>query len=282
MAGVFCFDMKGNEVWKQALPPNPMQFGWGAGSSPLLNGESLYLVCDNERQSYVVAFDKQDGSERWRVERNESSNWSTPYFWRNNKRSELVICGGRKTSSYDPATGEVLWELPASGRCATTAVGDQNLLFIGSATRSTGSSGTLSAVRAGASGDLSKDTGDWVAWSLPKAAPQLSSPLLFQGCLYTLRQQGGIIACIDSATGKRHYRKRLPQAGGFTASPWVAGGHIFCLDENGRTFVVEPGPEFKTVATNKLNGMFWSSPAITDGSLLLRSVDHLYRISANR
>lgn len=71
----------------------------------------------------------------------------------------------------------------------------------------------------------------------------------------------------------------LPKAGGFTASPWLSGGHVFCLDENGRTFVIEPGPTLKLVATNKLEGMFWSDPAIIDRALLLRSVEHFYRIS---
>jgi outer membrane protein assembly factor BamB len=283
MAGIYCFDMDGREIWNKVLDVGPMQYGWGTGSSPLLDKDTLYVLCDNEKESYLLAIDKTDGLQRWRVKREELSNWSTPYHWRNRVRSELVTCGGKKTQSYDPATGQVLWELRASGRCATSAVGDRELLYVGSVTRSTGSSGTLTAIRAGASGDLSRDDTDdaesFVAWSVPRAAPQLSSPLLYQGHLYTLRQQGGIIRCLDAASGKQLYRTRLPGAGGFTSSPWAAGGHVFCLDENGNTFVIAAGPELKVAGTNKLNGMFWSSAAMTNGTLLLRSADHLYRIS---
>ena len=118
MAGVYCFDMDGREVWNKPLDVLPMQFGWGPGSSPLLHENTLYVLCDNEKGSYLLAIDKTNGLQRWRVEREESSNWSTPYLWRNRVRSELVTCGGKKTRSYDPATGQVLWELRASGRCA--------------------------------------------------------------------------------------------------------------------------------------------------------------------
>ncbi len=199
-------------------------------------------------------------------------------------RSELVTCGGKKTRSYDPATGQLLWQLAADGRCATSAVGSDELIYVGSVTRSMGSSGTLTAIRVGASGDLSKESANtpdgYVAWSLSRTALELSSPLLYQGRLYVLRQQGGIISCFDAASGKRLYRERLPNAGGFTASPWAAGGNVFCLDENGTTFVIAAGPELNVLETNKLSGMFWSSAAVAERALLLRSADHLYRISA--
>ena len=286
MAGIYCFDMDGRESWNVPLDAYPMQYGWGTGSSPLLDGESLYLLCDNEEQSYLVALDKTNGRQRWRVEREELSNWATPYLWRNKERNELVTCGGRQTRAYDPATGKLLWKLDASGRCATTAVGDKDMLCVGSVTRSMGRTGDLTAVLAGASGNLSsEDDGDvsheLIAWSHQRAAPQLSSPLLYQGYVYTLRQQGGIISCYDAATGKRLYHERLPNAGGFTASPWAAGDHVFCLDEDGNTFAIKTGPEFNVEAVSKLDGMFWSSAAIVEDALLLRSTEHLYCISEN-
>ena len=59
---------------------------------------------------------------------------------------------------------------------------------------------------------------------------------------------------------------------------WAADGKIFCLDDAGTTYVLDAGPEFKLLATNNLNEMFWASPAVADGSILLRSVDSLYCI----
>ncbi|MEM9660029.1 MAG: PQQ-binding-like beta-propeller repeat protein, partial [Planctomycetota bacterium] len=124
MAGLYCFDFDGKAIWKQGLPTHAMQYGWGTGSSPLLHEDLLYLLCDNEKASYLTAYEKTTGDVRWRVDRDESSNWSTPYLWRNKDRVELITCGGKRTRSYDPLSGDPYWELPAAGRCATSAVGD--------------------------------------------------------------------------------------------------------------------------------------------------------------
>ena len=288
MAGLYCFDLEGNEVWNKPFDAKSIQYGWGTGSSPMLFCTTIYVQCDNEDGSFLVALDRKDGSERWRVEREELSNWSTPYLWDNNNensksRREVVACGGSKIRSYDSATGDLLWELPADGRTATTAVGDHRTLYVGSVSRSRGASGTLTAIKAGASGTLlidAQDRSPHVAWSLRRAAPEIASPLFYKGRLYTLSQSGGIISCYDGRTGERLYRERLPGAGGFTASPWASGDHIFCLDENGKTFVVDAAAEFKVVQTNRLNGMFWSSVAVTDQSVLLRSSEPLYSVSA--
>lgn len=280
MSGLWCFDMDGNEVWSKKLPTAPIMFGWGSGASALLTKDTLVLVCDNERDSYLVAFDRKTGEELWRVERDEATNWSTPYLWKNEQRTEIVICGGGKTRSYDPDTGKVLWSVPGNGRSATTAVGNQNLVIVGSVTKSHGKSGALIAVKAGASGELELEH-DSVAWSIPKKSPELSSPLLIGDFVYTLGQLNGAAHCFDAKTGELHFRERLPGAGVFTASPWTDGKHVFCLDGKGNTFVLDPGTELKLLRVNKLDGMFWSSPAIAGGSVLLRSVEHLYRVSEN-
>jgi len=283
MTGLFCYDLSGKLLWSKELGTYGMQFGWGTGSSPVVDSERVFVQCDNEDGSFLVALDKKNGEELWRAERDERSNWSTPYLWRNHLRVELVTAGGNKVRSYNPSDGELLWEMNASGRCATTPVADEELLYVGSVTRTAGSSGMLAAIRAGAAGDISL-TGDetanaFVAWSVQRAAPPIASPLLYKGCLYTLKQKGGVITCFDANTGQRHYRERLPGSVGFTASPWANDGKIFCLDEDGQTVVLEAGPEMKIVTVNKLDEMFWSSAAVVGKCLLLRGVDHLYCIS---
>lgn len=277
MIGVYCFDLQGKRVWEQPLAARKMQYGWGTGSSLTASGPQLFLQCDNEEQSFLAAYDKASGKPQWKVDRAEGSNWSTPYVWANQRQTELVVCGGRTVQSYD-FSGKLLWELPAEGRSATTAVGNQDLLVVGSVTRSRGGSGALTAVRAGASGVLT-DQSEHIAWTIPKAAPELASPLLVGDYLYVARQHGGIIACYDAKSGEQHFRQRLPKAGGFTASPWSAGGHAFFLDENGKTFAIKPADELQLIATNSLDGMFWSSAAVVKGGLLLRSVEHLYCIA---
>ncbi len=313
MTGLFCFDFAGNLVWKKDLGVFPMQSGWGTSSSPVLHENHLFVQCDNDRESFLVALDKKSGAEVWRVQRSERSNWGTPYVWKNKKRTELVAAGAQKVRSYDPATGKLLWELGmGGGRSTSTPVGDEDQLYVGvSIERGGGGGGVgrerggdaepgqqepqrqrggersgaagLYAVRVGASGDITLKTGetsnDGVAWYQQRGGPPMASPLVYQGHVYVLQQNGGMVSCFDAKTGKPAYsRERIPGAKSFWASPWAYDGKIFCLDDAGQTFVLKAGPEFQVLRKNPLDEMCWSTPAIAGGAVFVRGVDHLYCI----
>ena len=280
MTGVFCYNLAGEPLWQKDLGAYPTQFGWGPGSSPLLFGDLVYIQCDNDQESFLVALNKQTGDQVWRVDREEKSNWSTPYLWRNKQRTELIAAGGGEMRSYDPATGDLLWSMEASGRTAITPVGDDELLYVDSANRLTGVIGVLAAVRAGASGKISinpEEPGhEHVAWHVEFNGNRIASPLLYEGCLYSLAQPQGVVRCLDAATGKEHYRKRLRGAAGFTASPIASGGRIYCLSENGATLILAAGPKLKVLATNNLHEMCWATPAVAANRLLIRTINRLY------
>jgi outer membrane protein assembly factor BamB len=185
--------------------------------------------------------------------------------------------------SYEPESGNLLWEMKAGGRTSSTPVGDEDMLYLDSYSRLTGSSGVCAAIRAGATGDISggaKETkNEFVAWTKPVGGYRISSPLLYRGCLYFTEQGGGVIHCLDAATGKEHYRKRLPEAAGLSASPIASGGKVYIADQKGRTHVIESGPKLKVVASNELDGeMCWASPAVWGDRLLIRTVEHLFCI----
>jgi outer membrane protein assembly factor BamB len=282
MTGLYCFDLEGKQLWSKELGSFNMMNGWGAGSSPAIDGDRIFVQCDNEQKSFIAAFDKKTGEELWRKSRDERSNWSTPFVWKNKVRTEVVTGGGTMMRSYDPKNGELLWELGGSvSRCSATPVGDEELLYVGSG-GGMGGNGPLSAVKAGAKGDITPsgddDTSEGVAWTVDRAGPPMASPLLYRGNLYVLDQRGGLLSCYDAKTGKQHYKQRITGAKGFTSSPWAGDGKVFCLDESGQTFVIEAGNELKLLATNKLDDMFWSSAAFAGDQLLLRGIDRLYCI----
>lgn len=282
MTGVYCYDFSGNLLWSQDLGAFPMQFGWGTGSSPVLEGDLVYIQCDNDKASFLVALDKRTGDEVWRAERAEKSNWSSPYVWRNHLRTELVTAGGDQMRSYDPKTGELLWSLKGSGRTSASPVGDDDLLYIESADRLTGMSGVFAAIRPGATGEVSLDANDGddgpVAWSQRLTGSHVASPLLYDGCLYLAENQIGIVRCLEAATGREHYRKRLPGATGFTSSPIANGERVYFFDQSGVTIVVEAGPEFRVIANNDLQEMCWASPGLAGNRLLIRTAEHLYAV----
>jgi outer membrane protein assembly factor BamB len=294
MHGLYCYDLTGKQLWKKDLTAYPMLFGWGTGSSPALDGDRLFILCDNQDKSFLVAFDKKSGDELWRVSRSEKSNWSTPFVWRNKKRTEIVAAG-KGVVSYDPANGKVLWELkdptadaaeakrpygpnnppPASN---ATPVGNEELLFVGRGAAFGGS--PLWAVKAGASGDISLKAGETsnehIAWSNPKAGPPIASPLLYKDLLYILPQFGSAFTCYDAKTGKEVYKQRLEGGAGFTSSPWASGDKVYFLDQAGHTYVIQAGREYKLLAKNDIKDMFWSTPAIASDALYLRGADRLY------
>jgi outer membrane protein assembly factor BamB len=286
MHGLYSFDLDGKLKWRRDLGSFPTQMGWGSGSSPILYGDLVYVQCDNDKESFLLAVDKKTGKDFWKVPRDEKSNWSTPYIWRNHLRTELVTGGGKMVRSYNPENGQLLWELSANGRTAITPVGDDDFLYVDSFDRMMGGRGTLVAVKAGGKGDISLGSGDtnnnFVAWCTRLSSYRVASPLVYAGCLYQLDQQSGMVRCFDAKTGESYYKERLPGARGFTASPWASDGKVFCLDETGTTFALSPGRHLEIASTNRLEETMWASPAVAGDRLLLRGVDHLYCIGTAR
>ena len=279
--GIVCLDMEGNRVWEHRWRPRPMRSGWGPAASPVLHGGRLYVVNDNEHDSFVAALDARTGREIWRRARDEKSNWSTPFVWENGLRTELVTPGTGKTRSYS-LDGTLLWEL-AGGSAITIATpyAAHGLLYVSSGfvldrTR------PIWAIRPGGRGDLTlpdgADSSPAVAWCRRDAAPYNPTTLVYGDELYVLADRG-LMACYDARTGRQHYRKeRLPEGRAFTASPWAANGLVFCANEYGETFVVQAGPTFRLLHTNLLaeDDMLMASPAIADGRLFLRTDRRLY------
>jgi outer membrane protein assembly factor BamB len=283
MTGLFALDLSGKLLWNKDIGAYPMQFGWGTGSSPILYNGRVFLQCDNEKSSFVIALDVKTGNEIWRIDRDEKSNWCSPYIWKNSQRTELVCAGGKRIRSYNPDDGRLLWELKANGRTAVTPIGNDEMIFVDSEDRITGVRGSITAVRAGASGDISLASGepssDSVAWTISLNLPRIASPLLLDNHLYVFAQQGGFVHCYDAATGAERYSQRLSGISGFTSSPIVANGRIYCIDEAGTTVVLKPGSTFEILARNVLEGeTFWSSPAVIGDDLLFRGTDCLYCI----
>jgi len=282
--GIYCLNLKGEVIWERPLQPVKTRFGWGSAASPVLHGDRLYFVNDNDEQSYLVALDKQTGAEVWRVDRDEEkSNWATPYVWEYDVRTEIVTVGTRAVRSYD-LEGNLLWSLKGmSSITIATPYVHNGLLYI-----SSGYVGDklrpLYAIRPGAEGDITLEddetSSESIVWSHPTIAPYNPSTIAFDGILYVLYDRG-LFAAFDAGDGAEVYeRKRLPGRA-FTSSPWVYDGKVFCLDENGVTYVIKAGHEFELIGENPLadDDMGMATPAIVGERLLIRTSARVYCIS---
>ncbi|HEV3118519.1 MAG TPA: PQQ-binding-like beta-propeller repeat protein [Gemmataceae bacterium] len=278
--GLFCYDMNGKELWSKKWDPYPMLLGWGTAASPVLHGERIYIVNDNEKHSFLTALDKKTGKQIWSVDRDEKSNWATPFVWENEKRTEIVTCGKNKVRSYD-LDGKLLWELGnMSSIVIPTPFARHGLLHVSSgyvlAQRQ-----PIFAVRPGALGDISlqdnETNNSFIAWGAKKGGPYNPSPLVYGDYLYVLYDQG-MLSCYDARSGKEIYNRQRLGANAFTSSPWAYDGKIFCQSEDGDTFVIQAGPKFAKLGKNGIGEMCMATPAIADGSLIIRTLTKVYRI----
>jgi outer membrane protein assembly factor BamB len=283
--GLWAFDLKGNQTWTAPLDANPIYLDFGTGSSPALAGNLLIVVSDNEKQQYIAAFNKQTGKQVWRTNRDlggkrqpvQRSGWSTPFVWRHALRTEIVAVGPETVITYD-LTGKELWRM--SGMAATpipTPFAYDGLLYING-----GRGRPLFAIRPGATGDISLKEGEtaneYVVWSQPRGGTYLPSSVAYQGFVYTLTETG-ILNRYDAKTGKQTYKTRIdPAATAFTTSPWAYNGKLFCLSEEGQTFVVNTGEEFQLSHVNELDDFAQASPALVNDRLLIRTEHRLYSI----
>jgi outer membrane protein assembly factor BamB len=281
--GLFAFDMNGKPLWSKPIGPFTLRNGWGSGQSPVLHGNRLYLVNDNDTESSIVAFHKVTGAEVWRVPRQEGSNWTTPFVWEHERRTEIVTAGSDRTRSYG-LDGKLLWELKGMSTIAIpTPFAHNGLLFVTSGYVADQLRPTY-AIRPGAAGDISLKPGetsnDFIAWSHPTLGPYNPTPLAHGDYLYTLFDRG-FLTCHDARTGKEIYaRQRISaEASGFTASPWAYNGKIFVLSEDGDTFVIQAGPEFKLLGKNSLGELTLATPAVASKSVIVRTASKLYRIA---
>ena len=137
------------------------------------------------------------------------------------------------------------------------------------------------AIRAGAEGDISPAGPDTssahIAWSLPRDGIYMQTPIVYGDYLYACKNNG-VLSCYEVRTGKRVYRQRLAGGVGFTASPVAADEKLYFTSEEGGVFVVQAGPKFALLAENQMGEICMTTPAITDGLFVIRTMGHLYGI----
>ncbi|HMO37569.1 MAG TPA: PQQ-binding-like beta-propeller repeat protein, partial [Gemmatales bacterium] len=279
---LFTYDHGGKLLWKYAIPSMPTAYSWGPAASPIVYKDRLYFVYDNDQSSYILCLDVKTGSQVWKKDRDEKSNWSTPYVWVNDKRTEIVTAGTKRTRSYD-LEGNILWEVGGmSAITVPTPFAADGLLYISSG-YVMDQKKPLMAIKPGALGDLTTKTDEpdhpSVAWVQRKGASYMPTPIVYRGLCYVLYDQG-FLACYDAQTGKEVYGKQRfkGKTSGFTASPWAYQGKVFCLSEDGDCFVIEAGREFRQLTVNRLEELCMATPALTERSLLIRTASKLYCI----
>jgi outer membrane protein assembly factor BamB len=282
--GLFAYDTSGKLLWKQDLGVlNPGLWddptsSWGHASSPVIHGGLVFVQADGHKQSFIAAFNLKDGKQAWRVERGEITSWTTPTVYEGKTRTELIVNGGRFIRGYDPSTGKELWRF-ADGDTQVKMQAPlvaHDLIFI---TGGYPAGRPMYAFRPGATGDISlkagEETNAFLAWRTAKGSPYTPTPVVYGDLLYAAADNG-VFSAYDAKTGALVYQERLPSS--FSASPVAADGKIYVASEDGDVYVVKAGPKFELLSTNPMGEALMATPAVSDGTLYVRSQNYLYAI----
>ena len=251
-------------------------YEWGFSSSPILHRGRVILQIDIQQQSFLVAFDVESGEEIWRTPREEIPTWGTPTILPSETGDEIVT-NGPTIRGYSFETGEELWSLgPNSEVTVATPIIADGMAIV---TANYPPARPIYAIRPGHRGDLSLETGERsseaVAWSHPTGGVYIPTPIAYQRLFYAM-QMNGRLSAYDLETGERVYRHRVGSGVSFSGSAIAADGRLYFTTEEGDTFVVKAGREFALLATNTIDEVVMTTPAASDGVLVIRGLQHVY------
>ncbi len=282
-----CYDFDGNEVWKFDVEDRygKLKIAFGMTSTPVLDGDRLYLQLIHSGGAIVLALDKATGQEIWKHRRQSDAklecehSYASPILYRDAQREFLLTHGADYIVAHRLEDGSEIWRcggLNPKGRYNPT------LRFVASPAWAEGiiivpsaKNGPVLALRPDASGDITNSS-EAHLWVRKKNTPDVPSPLVVDGLVYLCRENGDLI-CLDAATGEEVYYKRTHRQR-HRASPLYADGKIYLAARDGVVTVVKAGRQFEILAQNEMGEDISSSPVVVNGRLYLRTFEALYAI----
>lgn len=278
--GTACIDTASGEVlWRRSdLNCDHMQ---GPASSPILFEDLVILTIEGTDKQFMAGLNKRSGETVWLYERPADlytglqpvylKSYQTPVIVDVEGQPQLISNGALLVTGHEPHTGKEIWRVRyRDDSTISRIITGEGLLFINTGGNPGGSQ--LYAVRPGGAGDV---TDSHVVWKKTEDAPHQSSPVLVDGLLYTLSDDG-VLICAEAKTGDEVWSKRL--RGKFGAALVTTGDRIYLSNTKGATTIIATGREYRELAVSQLDGELWASPAVTGNALLLRTKTHLYRI----
>jgi outer membrane protein assembly factor BamB/protein tyrosine phosphatase (PTP) superfamily phosphohydrolase (DUF442 family) len=288
--GLYAYDVNGKPLWKVDLGRLDLgaydipTYEWGPASSPIIWKDLVILQCDTQADSFIIAFNANNGRAVWKTNRDEIPSWGTPTVATTSKGEELIANASNFIRAYDPRTGKELWRLGRSSKItAPTPIFADDMLVIASGRAP---ERPIFVVKAGARGDLTlpdgKTSSDTVIWSRTGRGSYMPTPLIYNGILYVLANNGTFDA-YNLKTGAEIYRQRLSLVGsGFSASPVASDGKIYLSNEDGEILVISAGEKFNHIATNSMGELLMATPALSDGVMYVRSSQSLFAIGKKK
>lgn len=283
--GLISYSADGAERWN--LPLGPFNNQNGHGSSPILAGNMVILICDQDTDSYLLAVDEVTGKVRWKTARPDSTRgYATPALYQpKNGPAELIVPGAFQVVSYSLFTGERLWWIRGMAwQLKSVPVIDGDLIYV-SGWETGGDNDppevltwqqALEKYDTNHDGRISraegpfKNEGSFRDTDLDRDGLIDEREWNFYRARKTSRNN--IVAIRAGGKGdvtETHivwrFRKSIPNV----PSPLVYRGVLFLIKEGGIFTSLDPrtGAVFKQARLNGALGQYWSSPVAGDGKI---------------
>lgn len=259
---VVAVTMAGEIAWSAQAGPFSSQHGYG--SSPVLYQSLVIVSGDNDGSGYLTALHRETGQIVWRTARGDDPSYGSPNLAATAVGDQLLLSGQSTVVSYDPATGKEVWSSPGPAQItANTVAWNEDLVFASGGYPESG----ILAIR-------SRDGGE-VVWR-QGGKVYVPSPLAAGNRLFVV-QDNGVARCLDAGSGEEIWSKRL--GGSFSASPVLAAGAVFAMNEAGVMHIFKAADHYEELGQNDLGGDGgFASPVICAGRLYLRTEHFLYCI----
>jgi outer membrane protein assembly factor BamB len=283
-----CRDVDGGEVWTVDLQERygPFNIQFGMTSTPLLDGDRLYVMCMYTGASYIACLNKNTGEEIWKHNRASDAiaecehSYASPVLYRDDQREFLLAHGADYVTAHRLTDGSEIFRCGALN--GKGPLYNPTLRFVASPAAADGlivapsaKKGPVLGLRPDATGDVTA-SGEGRLWRLERGTPDVPSPLIHDGLVYLCSEEG-VLMCVDAKTGEVHYNERV-QVGRHRASPVYADGKIYVVSRSGVVSVVRAGPKYELLAKNDMKEDVAASLAISDGRIYVRTFDALYAV----
>ena len=266
---VAAYDFTGKQVWLQK--PGTFSSPHGYSCSPVLFEDKVIINGDSQGDSFVAALSRADGHVIWKVAHDKPAHsFSTPIFRMMAGKMQMIFCGNKEIASYNPTDGTKYWFVsgPSEDFCSTPIYNEKSGLVLVS---SAWPARILVAIKPDGAGDVTKTH---VVWQSTKGAVYVPSPICTDDLLVTTMTSGQV-HCMDVTTGNILWIENL---GKQYSSPVLANGLIYMPNDNGVITIIKPGPTFNSIAKNSIGEKMFSSPAISNGKIFIRGLQHLFCI----
>ena len=267
------YDFSGKQRW--AVRPGPFHSQHGFCSSPVLYNDKVLLNGDHDGDSFLVALSRKDGRTLWKtVRENHTRSYCAPIIRDIAGRHQMILSRDKCVASYDPENGRRHWIIdgPTEQFVASPVYSEQTgLIYITAGFPEH----HILAIKPDGEGNV---TGTKIVWRTTRGAAYVPSPII-EGAYFLVISDSGVAHCYEASTGRLAWAERLGEE---HASLVSAEGRVYCLNDQGQTKVLKPGPQFELLAQNDLGEKCFASPAISQNCIFIRGDRHLFCIGISK